>query len=180
MAENKRGDAVVKLSVCTVCSNPVTLDFPLKEVLLSSSEFADEIILINGDDTEPCSESGEVNNIVNYLPLDVKNKIRMYHLPWVNSFRKNMSAIAMSAAISQCKGEYVLWIDEDEIIHEENYNDIISKSVNGIDVTQKVKRLRPDIGLEDRAIMGVHNIIVWAIKENKLNVIEDFFKKINP
>jgi len=64
------------------------------------------------------------------------------------------------------------------------------------DVTIKARRLRIDIGkvriktgelkdkqkeyikLEDRAIMGVHNVLVWAVKEkeDKLKDIENFFE----
>jgi len=64
------------------------------------------------------------------------------------------------------------------------------------DVTIKAKRLRIDIGkvrtktgklkdkqkeyikLEDKAIMGVHNVLVWAVKEkeDKLKDIENFFE----
>jgi hypothetical protein len=81
---------------------------------------------------------------------------------------------------------------------EESYNEIISNSSNGIDqeLTGKAKRLRLDIGkvrietgklkdkqkeyikLEDKAIMGIHNIIVWAVKEkeDKLKEIENYFE----
>jgi len=81
---------------------------------------------------------------------------------------------------------------------EASYNDIIAQFNKKIDVevTQKAKRLRLDIGkvriatgklkdkqkeyikLEDRAIMGVHNIIIWAVKEkeDKLKEIENYFE----
>jgi len=81
---------------------------------------------------------------------------------------------------------------------ESQFNEIISESENEItkELTLKAKRVRLDIGkvrietgklkdkqkeyikLEDRAIMGVHNILVWAVKEkeDKLKAIEDFFE----
>jgi colicin import membrane protein len=81
---------------------------------------------------------------------------------------------------------------------EEKYNDIIAESKQGItlEVCAKAKRLRLDVGkvrietgkrkdkqkeylkLEDRAIMGVHNILVWAVaeKEDNLKNIEDHFE----
>ena len=81
---------------------------------------------------------------------------------------------------------------------EESYNSIIQEAENEItrDVTMKAKRLRLDIGkvrietgkkkdkakeylkLEDRAIMGVHNILVYAVKEkeDKLKEIENYFE----
>lgn len=81
---------------------------------------------------------------------------------------------------------------------ESKYNEVISESEKEIthDVTIKAKRIRLDIGkvrietgklkdkqkeyikLEDKAIMGVHNILVWAVKEkeDKLKEIEDYFQ----
>lgn len=83
---------------------------------------------------------------------------------------------------------------------EENFNKIISESENGIteDLTKKAKRLRLDIGkirietgkikdkqkedikLLDKAIMGVHNFLVLAVKEkeDKLSEIEKHFERI--
>lgn len=81
---------------------------------------------------------------------------------------------------------------------EEAYNHIISDASKEItkDITSRAKRLRIDIGkvrietgklkdkqkeyikLEDKAIMGVHNILVWAVKEkeDKLKEIENHFE----
>lgn len=81
---------------------------------------------------------------------------------------------------------------------EGDYNSLIQDSKNGIDesITKRAKRLRLDIGkvrietgklkdkqkeyikLEDKAIMGVHNILVWAVKEKEDNLkeIENFFE----
>lgn len=81
---------------------------------------------------------------------------------------------------------------------EEAYEDLIRRSQNGIDeeITSQAKRLRIDIGkvrietgklkdqqkeyikLEDKAIMGVHNILVWAVKEkeDRLKEIENHFE----
>jgi len=77
---------------------------------------------------------------------------------------------------------------------EKQYNDLIQDSINEItpEISARAKRLRLDIGrvridtgklkdkqkeyikLEDKAIMGVHNILVWAVKEkeDKLKEIE--------
>ena len=81
---------------------------------------------------------------------------------------------------------------------EESFNVVLEESKGGItkELTSKAKRLRLDVGrvrietgklkdkqkeyikLEDKAIMGIHNIIVWAVteKEDKLKEIENFFE----
>ena len=117
------------LSICTVCSNPLSMDFPLKECLESAAGIADEIILINADDIYPCDTVGEVNFVISSLSQDIKNKMKVYYLPWRDSFRKNMSSIEMSVAMSQCTGDYLIWLDADEVLHEKNYEDI-NKLIN--------------------------------------------------
>lgn len=81
---------------------------------------------------------------------------------------------------------------------EEKYNEVITESQKKVTkgLIQKAKRLRLDVAkvrvetgklkdkqkeyikLEDKAIMGVHNIIVWAVKEKEDNLkkIEDYFE----
>lgn len=81
---------------------------------------------------------------------------------------------------------------------EAKYNEIIAESEFGItkELTEKAKRVRLDIAkvrintgklkdkqkeyikLEDKAIMGVHNILVFAVKEreDRLKGIEDYFE----
>lgn len=84
------------------------------------------------------------------------------------------------------------------ISFEKSYNDLINEAGKEIteEITVKAKRLRLDIGkvrietgklkdkqkeyikLEDKAIMGVHNILIWAVKEkeDKLKEIEKHFE----
>lgn len=81
---------------------------------------------------------------------------------------------------------------------EKSYNDLVVEASERItyELTQKAKRLRIDIGkvrietgklkdkqkeyikLEDKAIMGCHNVLVWAVKEkeDKLKEIEKYFE----
>lgn len=81
---------------------------------------------------------------------------------------------------------------------ENQYNELMAIPIEDMteELTAKYKRLRLDIGkvrietgklkdkqkeyikLEDRAIMGVHNILIWAVKEkeDKLKEREDYFK----
>lgn len=81
---------------------------------------------------------------------------------------------------------------------ETSYNNLIAESNKEItqELIKKAKRLRLDIGkvrietgklkdkqkeyikLEDKAIMGVHNILIWAVKEkeDKLKEIEKYYE----
>lgn len=81
---------------------------------------------------------------------------------------------------------------------ESKCNEVFDESENGVtkELSLKAKRIRLDIGkvrietgklkdkqkeyikLEDRAIMGVHNILVWSVKEkeDRLKEIENHFE----
>lgn len=81
---------------------------------------------------------------------------------------------------------------------EKAYNELMAIPLDEMtpELTQRYKRLRLDIGkvrietgklkdkqkeyikLEDKAIMGIHNILVWAVteKEDKLKEREDYFE----
>lgn len=81
---------------------------------------------------------------------------------------------------------------------EKEYNNVLSLDIKDPLTAPKAKRLRLDIGririetgklkdeqkkyikLEDKAIMGVHNILVWAVKEkeDKLKEIELYYETI--
>jgi glycosyltransferase involved in cell wall biosynthesis len=108
------------LSVAVACSNPDTLDFPFRECLESVLPIADEIVVLNGDHP---GEPSQVQKIVTdiYREYDVAHKFRLYTLPWQEHMRKNMEVLAKTAAISQCTGDYVLLLDADELIHEDDY-----------------------------------------------------------
>jgi len=106
-----------------------------------------------------------------------------------------MGAIEPSKAriIKDAFNPMVIMLDE----FEQKYNEVIKEKAGGITpvLVAKAKRIRLDIGkvrvatgklkdkqkeyikLEDKAIMSVHNLLVWAVteKEDKLKEIEDHF-----
>jgi len=117
--------------------------------------------------------------------------------------KKEIAVIKIEApelsAIEKSKAESIKKTFEPMVVmlsgFEGQYDDIIAESTNGItpELAAKAKRCRLDIGkvrietgklkdkqkeyikLEDKAIMGVHNILVWAVaeKEDKLKEIEN-------
>ncbi len=119
------------LSICLVCSNPITLDFSLKECLMSVSNVANEIILVNGD-----NENNEVSNILNKISLEYGkhyNKVfedkgvnlKIINIPWkYDTLKKNVYWILKSIAIGQATSDYVMRLDADEVLHEKDYDKI--------------------------------------------------------
>ena len=122
------------LSICTFCSNPISYEFPLKELILSALPICDEFILINGDNIERdrydynLENDSEVEKIINQI-YEVEtdaylNKIKIYYNPWEPRMRRNAMVLQKSNAISHCTSDYVLCLDADETLHEEDFSKI--------------------------------------------------------
>lgn len=115
------------LSVAVACSNPIDMYFPFKELLLSVKDLAQEIVVVNCDEDEAViSGNSQVDQIVDEVMFnsDKRVNIKTYYLPWQEHMMKNMEMLAKTAAISQCTKDYVLLLDADEIIHEDNHDHI--------------------------------------------------------
>lgn len=120
------------LSVVMAVSNPIIYDFPFVECVKSVLPIADEVVIINGDkeffwyeeENYSNKNNAEVDYLLSKYIVDSIDKFKIFHLPWQEHFRKNMESLAKSAAISQATSDYVLLLDVDEIIHENDYNKI--------------------------------------------------------
>lgn len=111
------------ISVAVACSNPIDMYFPFKELLLSINDLADEVVILNCDsDEKVIYGDSQVDIIIDEVQkkYDFKPKLKIYYLPWQEHMMKNMEMLAKTAAISQCSCDYVLLLDADEIIHEED------------------------------------------------------------
>ncbi len=114
------------LSIATYCSNAISMEFYLKELIESVWEIADEIIVINCDKSEYDFESEVINLVSKNFPSkysegDYDDKIKVFHLPWQWKMGKNMGRIARSVAISQAGCDFVLLLDADEVINEADH-----------------------------------------------------------
>lgn len=88
----------VKLSVSMIVRDLSRQSGKLTQ-LVNEIRFADEIVII--------TTTGDENT--SYLD----EKIKTYHFPWNDSF-----ADARNYSLSKCTGDWVLWIDDDDKIHE--------------------------------------------------------------
>lgn len=102
------------LSICTFCSEPASKEFPFEEVILSALPIADEIIVVNGDQ-RPNSETDAILSSIG------TGNIKVYHNPWEPRMRRNMMVLQKSLAISHATKDYVLVLDGDEVLHEDDY-----------------------------------------------------------
>ena len=89
-----------KLSVCLIVKNEEPV---LGRCLACAAQFADELIVV---DTGSTDRSVEIAR--EYTPL-------VYLHPWQNSF-----AEARNYSYSKATGDYVMWLDADDVITQEN------------------------------------------------------------
>lgn len=94
-----------KLSVCLIVKN----EEPVLERCLSCVvRFADELIVV---DTGSTDNSAEIAG---------KYTTQVYHHSWENSFAK-----ARNYSYSKSTGDYIMWLDADDVISDENIEKII-------------------------------------------------------
>ena len=112
------------LSVVTTCSDAVSKEYYLKELIESVWEIADEIVVINGD----LNYMGETwKLLVDNWPDEVTglhSKLKMYNNPWQKRMGCMMGRLQRSLAISHASMDYVMLLDSDEIIHEKDHDKI--------------------------------------------------------
>ena len=102
------------LSVVTTCSEAVSKEYYLKELIESVWEIADEIIVINGD----FNYTGETwKLLVDNWPdkaTGLHPKLKMYNNPWQKRMGCMMGRLQRSLAISHATQDYIMLLDNDD------------------------------------------------------------------
>ena len=120
------------LSVVTTCSEAVSKEFYLKELIESVWEIADEVIVINGDPEQSNSHLSETYGLLwdnfakdkdQYGGKEI-GKIKIYRNPWQKRMGCMMGRLQRSLAISHASSDYIMLLDSDEIIHEQDHDKI--------------------------------------------------------
>ena len=102
-----------KLSVCMIIKNEERV---LTRCLNCAVQFADELIIV---DTGSTDNSVEIAR--KYTPF-------VYIHPWQNSFAK-----ARNYSYSKATGDYIMWLDADDVISDENIGKINSLKEETVD-----------------------------------------------
>ncbi len=108
----------MKVSGFTICRNPLKLEYPLMEVIQSALPLVDEFIVNLGP-----SDDGTIELIESLE----SPKIRIVHSTWDESLRKKglLFSRETNAALEHCTGDWALYLQADEVIHEEDYDRIL-------------------------------------------------------
>jgi len=119
----------MSISVPIIIRNAVKLNYPLDRVVHSVVGLADEVVIL----VDPTSEDDTLDYVYD-LSLDVNSKTSEHGttLEWFASAWDlaniksdgNEFAVQTNLSIEHCTGDWILCLQADEAIHEENFEDI--------------------------------------------------------
>lgn len=111
----------MKLSGFTFMKNTDKLYYPVKESILSILEIIDEFVIALGD----CDPDDQTLNLIQSIE---SNKIKVIHTIWdpIKFPSGSEYAHQTDLAKSHCSGDWLLYLQSDEVIHEK-YLDTILK-----------------------------------------------------
>lgn len=105
----------MKISGFSMVKNADKLYYPVKEMILSALPLVDEFIIAIGD----CDKDDDTRNLVESIDT---NKIRIIDTVWdIEKYPRGMeNAHQTDIAKSLCKGDWLLYLQADEAIHEDD------------------------------------------------------------
>ena len=108
----------MRVSGFTICRNAVKLEYPLWEVIQSALPIVDEFVVNVGP-----SEDGTIELIESIG----SPKVRIIHSAWDESIKKDglLFSRETNAALAHCTGDWALYLQADEVIHENDYERIL-------------------------------------------------------
>lgn len=121
----------MRLSICMIIKNEEAV---LARCLKCVERFADEIIIV---------DTGSKDNSVKIAKKFTQN---IYEIKWENSFCK-----ARNYSYSKATGDYIMWLDADDIITDENINKLktVKNTItSNIDIVYTIYRNKQSDGLD--------------------------------
>lgn len=106
----------MKLSGFTFVRNGVKFDYPILESLRSLLPLVDELVVVVG--------KGEDQTLERVRELAAREgKIRIFESVWDERLREGGAILAQQTdlAISHCTGDWGIYLQADEVLHEEDY-----------------------------------------------------------
>lgn len=111
----------MKISGFTFAKNATKLYFPIRESVLSILPIVDEFIIVLGD----CDEDDQTQEIIEKLGSD---KIKIIHSVWDKEKYPDNTVYAHQTdlAKSNCRGDWLFYLQSDEVIHDDDLVNIRS------------------------------------------------------
>ena len=117
----------MRLSAFSICRNAVKYDFPIIEVINSALPIVDEFVVNVGQ-----SEDGTLDLI---RSID-SPKVKIVETVWDDAMKQDglLFSYQTNIALSQCRGEWALYLQADEVLHEQDHARILTAlSTDGAD-----------------------------------------------
>jgi glycosyltransferase involved in cell wall biosynthesis len=107
----------MKVSAFTICRNAVRFDYPIVEVIRSGLPLVDEFVVNVGQ-----SDDGTLE-LIRSIGSD---KIRIVESFWDDNLKKDglLFSIETNKALARCAGDWALYLQADEVLHEADYETI--------------------------------------------------------
>lgn len=123
----------MKISGFTFVKNALLFGYPIYESLHSLLPICDELNIAAGrsdDDT------------ITYLRSLKQSKIKIVETEWDNTLREGglIYSQQTNIALNECKGDWCIYLQADEVLHEEDY-DIIINEIKSADLNQNIDGL---------------------------------------
>lgn len=110
------------ISGFTIVRNTTLLDYPFRESVLSVLPLCDEFIINCGDSEDNTAE------VVKTLQQEFPNKIKVLFTEWTRENQSGGFQLKKQSdmALAQAKGDWCLYIQADEVLHENDHATILS------------------------------------------------------
>ncbi|HLK30039.1 MAG TPA: hypothetical protein VKT28_15770 [Puia sp.] len=121
----------MKLSGFTMVRNASKYYFPIKESILSVLPIVDEFIVALGN----CDEGDKTEELIRSIGSD---KIKIFPRVWDEKLFKDGTIFALETtfALQQCSGDWCIYLQADEVIHEDDHSIIVTTCEKFLDDTQ--------------------------------------------
>ncbi len=121
----------MRVSGFTFVKNALKFDYPIIESLKSMLPLVDELIINIGLPDE--------DNTFQYIKKNIKSKkLKFIKTEWDTKFnyRSRILSQQTNIALYQCKGDWCLYLQADEVIHEDDYPKIINAMKENLNNTE--------------------------------------------
>jgi glycosyltransferase involved in cell wall biosynthesis len=118
----------MKISAFTMCRNVTKFYYPVKESIMSALPLVDEMVIALGES----DEDDETERLI----IEINSpKIKVIHTKWdLDAYPNGMvHAQQTDLAKAHCTGDWLLYLQADELIHEKNYELIKSACTDYLD-----------------------------------------------
>lgn len=124
-----------KISIFTTLGNigntPDYWQYAWREAIESYLDFADEVVVVNGGNTDHTNMNDWLYAHRDRLQLELGKSYKIIEMPWKYDFSWETIAQHFNAGLEACTGDWIMKMDIDYIIHERDMAQLKDKMKRG-------------------------------------------------